>query len=369
MPGLSGDPRTLGRRIAQARDEAGLTQADLAEQVGLNRTAVVRIESGDRKVSSSELVRLGAALNRPIDWFVVESPPAVVSRRSDPAVGGRSILLDRRIERLSRDIAFLEGDGILPSRVAQHIELPSTAGETESAAEQARQWMGLSSEPVLDLQRKVEDLGLLAFSLDFGDEVADGSYVALSGWGVALINGSVEPGRRRFNLAHELGHHLFADEYAPEILVGDADDTERLINGFAVHLLLPRRGVTEVWESISEPRLAAVAIAVRYRASWSAVCGQLGNLNLIDGDLYSTLIADLPTRADHMELGEEWVAEMDPPSVPPQYARRVVSAYRTGRLTAARTVELLCGTVREEELPERRAVPLEGLRREFDLLP
>lgn len=50
---------------------------------------------------------------------------------------------------------------------------------------------------------------------DLGEEGRDGAYVAVDKWGVALINGSVDPGRRRFNLAHELGHHLFADAYAP----------------------------------------------------------------------------------------------------------------------------------------------------------
>lgn len=43
-----------------------------------------------------------------------------------------------------------------------------------------------------------------------------------------------------------------------------------------------------------------------------------------------------------------------------------IGLHRDGRLAAARTTELLWGTVREEELPERRAIPLEGLRRELD---
>jgi DNA-binding XRE family transcriptional regulator len=46
----------LGRRIADARAEPGMTQADLAAGLGLERTALVRIESGERKVSATELV-------------------------------------------------------------------------------------------------------------------------------------------------------------------------------------------------------------------------------------------------------------------------------------------------------------------------
>jgi hypothetical protein len=46
----------------------------------------------------------------------------------------------------------------------------------------------------------------------------------------------------------------------------------------------------------------------------------------------------------------------------------VLAAYRSGKLSAARTVELLWGTVAIEDLPEQRMVPLESLRREFDPL-
>lgn len=52
----------LGRRIADARTEAGMTQADLAAGIGLERTALVRMESGERKVSATELVAIAGAL-------------------------------------------------------------------------------------------------------------------------------------------------------------------------------------------------------------------------------------------------------------------------------------------------------------------
>jgi len=52
----------------------------------------------------------------------------------------------------------------------------------------------------------------------------------------------------------------------------------------------------------------------------------------------------------------------------PEYGKRVLAAYRSGKLSAARTIELLWGTVGIEDLPEQRAIPLESLRREFDPL-
>lgn len=358
----------IGSRIALAREDLSLTQSQLAAEIGLDRTAINKIEAGKRKISASELVQVASALDRPIDWFVSESPSSVVSRRADPAAGGQSRLLDRRIERLARDVEFLEQDGILPDIEVRRLQMPVSVAGAESAAHLAREWMGVHDGPLLDLQRHCETAGLLAFSLDLGDEGRDAAHVAVDPWGVGLINGSVDPGRRRFNLAHELGHHLFSDAYAPEVTIFPGEESERLINAFAVHLLLPRKSVEGVWKSFEAPRLATTAIAVRFRASWTAVCSQLKNLGLIDETQRAALGAEPATAADFIELGERWVAELDPPAVPPEYGRRILAAYRGGRLTASRATELLWGTVSVEELPERNAIPLDGLRREFDAI-
>lgn len=370
--GASDPALDLGRRISQARAEADLTQAQLGHAVGLDRTAIAKLETGTRRVSATELVAIATALDRPIDWFVVESPPAVVSRRSDMAVGGHSRVLDVKIERLARDTAFLIEQGVLADAGQRPaLDLPSDVAGAEALAAQARYLMSAPNGPLCDLQRASERVGLLAFSLDVGDAAGDAAYVEVGNMGVALINGSKDPGRRRFNLAHEVGHHFFGDAYAPEVSVAGSDDVERLINAFAIHLLLPRDAVTELWQATFEQdrRLAAVAISVRFRASWTATCSQLRNLGLIDALERERLVASPPTGADFVALGERWEAELVAPSIPPEYGKRVLAAYRDGRLSASRTTELLWGTVTIEDLPEQRAVPLESLRREFDRLP
>lgn len=359
----------LGRRISQARIDADMTQAELGRAVGLDRTAIAKIESGARKVSATELVALAAALDRPIDWFVVESPPSVVSRRSDVLVGGHSRVLDIKIDRLARDLAFLLEQGILTDASTRPaLQLPSDVVGAETLAVSARNLMAVPDGPLYDLQRACERVGLLAFSLDLGPDGGDAAYVEIGNMGVTLINGSIDPGRRRFNLAHELGHHLFSDAYAPEVSVGGGDGMERLINAFAIHVLLPRESVTVVWQELADQdrRLAAIAISVRFRASWTATCSQLRNIGLIDVAERELFVATPPTGADFVALGERWVAELEAPAIPPEYGKRVLNAYRAGRLSAARTVELLWGTVAIEDLPEQRTLPLDSLRREFD---
>jgi Zn-dependent peptidase ImmA (M78 family)/DNA-binding XRE family transcriptional regulator len=356
----------LGRRIAEAREDVGMTQAELAELVGVDRTAVVRVETGARKVSATELVAMAAALGRPIDWFVVESPPAVVSRRRDPSVGGHSRRLDLALENIARDVGFLVDRDILTCATRPTREMPKSFKDAENLALYARAEAGRPDGPVPELQSVCEGLGLLAFSIALGPDAGDAAYVEVKDLGVAVVNGTADPGRRRFSLAHELGHHLVGDTYEPEPRLGAAD-TERMLNSFAAQFLMPRAAVQRTWNEFSgQPsRLAAIAVAVRFRVSWTAACNQLRDLDLIDGQERERLVVNDLKKGEVFEFGERWQPELEAPSVPPEYARAVISAYRTKRLTSIRAVELLHGSVGESELPATEDTSLDELRREF----
>lgn len=360
----------LGRRIAQAREDSGKTQAELADLVGLDRTAVVRLEAGSRKVSATELVAIASALERPIDWFVTESPPAVVSRRQNSAIDGLSRRLDLALENVARDMAFLVEQSILPHRGRVLYTAPQSFEDAENLARSIRREARLPEGPIHDLQSECEQLGLFAFSFALGPDSGDAAYVEVSDLGVAVVNGTTDPGRRRFSLAHELGHHVVGDAYEPEPKLA-ASDTERMLNVFAAYFLMPRSAVQNTWDEFRNrsERLAAAAVAVRFRVSWTAACNQLRDLGLIDGRERDLLVESDLRKGEMLELGERWVPELEPPSVPPRYAQAVINAYRARRLTRVRTVELLHGTVTESELPAIEETTLERLRRELEVEP
>jgi transcriptional regulator with XRE-family HTH domain len=54
----------FGRRLRQAREDAGLTQGQLAEAVGLSRTSITNIESGTQPVALHMLFALSRALDK-----------------------------------------------------------------------------------------------------------------------------------------------------------------------------------------------------------------------------------------------------------------------------------------------------------------
>ena len=241
----------VGARVTQARRALSLTQEQLGATVGLGRTAIAKIEGGNRTLSALELAQLAQATDLPIDWFVTESPPVVASHRSaDPSM---THLVDLRVEALTREVMqLLEADLLKPAEGGIRLALPRNIAGAERAAMAVREHVGLDEEAFIDLGAAAEKLSLFAYSLALPGSQADGAYVAVGEQaGVALINGVHPPGRRRFTLAHEIGHHVFQDEYAID---QDLDtDTERLINAFAIHLLLPRAGLLRRWDALSGP--------------------------------------------------------------------------------------------------------------------
>src|SRR5215475_5742989 len=97
----------MGERVAQARGRAGLTQADLASAISLDRSAVTKIENGTRGVSALELSRIADALGERIEWFVTAAPESIVSHRNLAEPGAASPDIDRATERIARNVEFL----------------------------------------------------------------------------------------------------------------------------------------------------------------------------------------------------------------------------------------------------------------------
>lgn len=357
----------VGRRVAGARDSAGLTQENLAVTADIERTALAKVELGRRSLNSLELARIAAALRRPIEWFVTESPRSVVSRRAEHLEEHDG--LDPHVDAFARDIELLIELKALPPVEQRDTQVPATLDESATMAANVRRELGDQDGPLHNLAAAAERLGLLVHSVALEQHLPDGAYVALEGAAATVVNGSQTAGRRRFTLAHELGHHVMADEYSTDWSVGEAkEEREKRINAFAIHLLMPRRSVVDSWDAHGgdgEPGDAMIRLAVEYRVSWTAACGHLQNLGVIDREVENDIRGHPPTRSDLLERGLFIVEELAPPTVSPLFVNAVLRAYRGSKITAERAIELLRGTLARDDLPAVDIVPPEALRAEF----
>lgn len=67
------DRIALGKRVAEARKEAGLTSEQLADQSGVSAVYIRQIESGRYQPSISTLIALSNALHKSLDFLLQES--------------------------------------------------------------------------------------------------------------------------------------------------------------------------------------------------------------------------------------------------------------------------------------------------------
>jgi Zn-dependent peptidase ImmA (M78 family)/transcriptional regulator with XRE-family HTH domain len=347
-------PEELGRRVALARAESKLSREAVATEVRvLSPVAIAEIEAGSRPVDAWELALLGRALGRRPDWFLEESPEAVVSRRSGPH-GRRD--LDPLIESVARDTAFLVGISRLSVAAvrAARYRFPTTQEEIERCADETRRAAGAQEGPIRDLVRTAESLDLFVFALECPPDF-DAAYVSVGSYGVAIVNGRRDPGRRRFSLAHEIGHHVFDDQYIVDWASLDTPTArERTIDGFAAALLMPQVKLRSDWIELSQrvgPQTAAVVLSSWYRVSMSAFASRLVTLKLISSREFATIASRRSTRDDFSRSMDGAFApfvfvphdDLRAVTLSPRYEDGVVAAYRANEIAAARALELLYG--------------------------
>ena len=79
---------SIGTKLKESREYLGISQDRAAQEIGINRSALSLIESGQRKLDSIELMSLARLYQRPIAYFtdqnfsVEPNPSAAVFARS-----------------------------------------------------------------------------------------------------------------------------------------------------------------------------------------------------------------------------------------------------------------------------------------------
>jgi len=348
----------VGERMREARLAAGLTQEELGAAAGLDRTMIVKIESGSRRIDAMELVRLSSALQVPVD-FLLRSTPLVLSRRTgvvteeaDTEVAREAGRLDLALVAWLHEVQQLVELGVLQPGPLLRAETPV---DSQTAARELALWvrkqLGMDLEAIASLAEMCERAGQYVLVTDVRGE---GASVVEGDVAVAVVSLEGDPGRRRATAAHELGHLVVGDEYSSDLGVhASRADREALLDAFAAELLLPSQVLTEergAAEAISRDQL--IGLAARYRISWSLALRQAAHAGVLSAQARRDWGRSAPTRSEFMEaVGWAPQPDLEAVRVPPRYAHAVMEAWRRGLLTAARAVELMHGQITAADLP------------------
>jgi transcriptional regulator with XRE-family HTH domain len=95
----------LSARLRQAREAAGLNQAQAAKLLGMHRPTLSNIEAEERKVSASELKQFAELYKVSTEWLLGETPDT--NQRLKLAARKLSGLKDKDLETVMRIVDSL----------------------------------------------------------------------------------------------------------------------------------------------------------------------------------------------------------------------------------------------------------------------
>ena len=289
----------IGFRLKAARERSGLTQQGLADAVGLrHRQTVASIESGERRLSASELIRIMPVLGVDLDYLT--DPFRLVGEGQfsfRTSAGVEPHVLDRFERRAGRWIAMhreLSREQGYPPRwlgYTLHLRPDSSFGDAQSAGEAAVEAWDLGSRPAERLRSVMEDrLHVLVLHVDMPPGVS-GAASRVPGLNCAMVNRQEPAGRRNFDLAHELFHLLTWDALPPDRATvvnqrgrGKQWRVEKLAENFAAALLMPAPALKPAWDSeadAGEMHGRINKVARQFRVSSQACKWRLFNLDLL----------------------------------------------------------------------------------------
>jgi Zn-dependent peptidase ImmA (M78 family)/DNA-binding XRE family transcriptional regulator len=356
------DPKALGRRLQDARKARGLTQQDVANDLGSARTTVTAIEQGERRIRPEELIQLARLYGREVNELVrdrqVTEEFAVQFRTAIAQAGRHQAELARAIQefqQLCEDYLELEqlcGAPLTRNYPQQYpVEGISPEEAAEDIASAERNRLGLGDGPILRLREILEnDVGLRIFYPNLPSHIA-GMFGYTERLGGCIAINAVHPEeRQRWSQGHEYGHFL-TNRFRPEVSVmfiyERVPASERFADTFAGAFLMPSDGLKRRFHEQSRLRKGKITpaelcrLAHYYFVSVEALTRRLETLHLLPSGTWDRLRdSGFKVREAQTILGLEPHPRANH-LLPLRYRYLAVEAYQRGDLTEGQLARFL----------------------------
>jgi transcriptional regulator with XRE-family HTH domain len=119
---------SLGKGLQLARQSSGLTQSELADEAGLSRATIAKIESGDADPKLSTLSRLAAALQVSPTWLMMSEQDMEVLARI-ASTSNIDVMLEQLPDEKIGEIRALAKAGRMKKVVQVVEQLESALGD------------------------------------------------------------------------------------------------------------------------------------------------------------------------------------------------------------------------------------------------
>ena len=289
-----------GERLKAARIYRGLTVAELAEKMELQRQTISMYENDKLKHPEySTIKNMSNILRFPVDFFL-EINTANIEAGSTYF---RSLLTTNKKYR-NQQIQKLDFISVVYSLLAEYVEFPQLnlpemqEGWTpETAAAALRQCWGLGDKPIENIVYLVEKNGILVtrFDTETADIDAFSHSLKVDGSALFVIGYSKNKGtaaRIHFDIAHELGHMLLHEwsEDIESLTKDEFKERENQAHAFASAFLLPEIPFKADVGAYAHNLLHYKELKKKWKVSISAMIRWSYNLGLIEYAAYQQLM-------------------------------------------------------------------------------
>ncbi len=371
----------IGERLTQARKQRQLTQAEVADKIGVARTTLIAIEKGERPPTNAQLLKLTTTLSVSLNDIlrehavVAEAAPrfrgpakrdasAETERATQELVElGRLYVELERIHGIERPAAPLEG--VTSFRADRFLAPGSMWLVGADAARFLRQQLGYGDGPASEIEPRFElEAGLRLFRMALPPKLA-GMMVWSDEIGACVaVNRHHPREKQRWSVMHEVGHFLRDRELGDVLPAAHArnpsDPSEQFCEGLAKEFLLPTHGVRRRFTEHLRDRAAhfstadLLAMADYFGVSFQAMTLRLEELKLLPEGTYDKF----QSRGFRSKVarGVEPAPRVQPEDwLPSRYVRLALEAYEKEEASEAELARFLrCDRITARDIYLRR---------------
>jgi len=268
------------RQLTFAREYRGYSQTYLASQIkGLSQSNLSKYEKGFETVSEEMLYQIFDYLKFPKGFFEKKifndvdnahyRKKATISKtlRSQLEYGNK--VIGYLIDQMSESIEW-------PEFKLFSLDLDEGFTPTQSAIHIRRAFNLSPDEPVININYLLEKAGIIIVEIDSFDKFDGVSFITDQGQPVIVIKREMTNDRKRFTIAHELGHLIMHIN----TIIPEFRDKENEANEFASEFLMPEKYIKN---SLYHLRLSSLAELKKYwLTSMASILMRAKKLNCID---------------------------------------------------------------------------------------
>lgn len=279
------------RQLTFAREYRGYSQTELADSIsGLSQSNLSKFEKGFGVLSNDVQLKIIKFLDFPVEFFekkiniTIENAnyrkKSSISKSITQMFDNKCKLIGYSIDELSESIEW-------PDFSLTQLN-PDDGYSPEYVAEYNRRLLNLTpDEPVKDIFQLLESKGIIIYEIDDHEKFDGVSFITEKGFPIIIVNKKFSNDRKRFTIAHELGHLLLHNGFP----ISDYRDKELEANKFASEFLMPEENI---YRSLRNLRMNNLSELKRYwLTSMSSIIRRARDLKCIDNDRYRFFMIEM----------------------------------------------------------------------------